>query len=57
MNLQELMDAYHEEGLTRELAASRVCQDIVLKRGYYSRCFFVFQADAAGRMIKNDKRK
>ena len=31
MNLQELMDAYHEEGLTRELAASRVCQDIVLK--------------------------
>ena len=31
MNLQELMDAYHEEGLTRELAAARVCQDIVLK--------------------------
>ena len=31
MNLQELMDTYHEEGLTRELAASRVCQDIVLK--------------------------
>jgi hypothetical protein len=31
VNLQELMDAYHEEGLTRELAASRVCQDIVLK--------------------------
>jgi hypothetical protein len=25
------MDAYHEEGLTRELAAARVCQDIVLK--------------------------
>ena len=31
MNLQELMDEYYEEGLTRELAASRVCQDIVLK--------------------------
>ena len=31
MNLQDLMDAYYEEGLTRELAASRVCQDIVLK--------------------------
>lgn len=31
MDLQELMDEYHEEGLTRELAASRVCQDIVLK--------------------------
>ena len=31
MNLQELMDAYYEEGLTRDLAASRVCQDIVLK--------------------------
>ena len=31
MDLQELMDAYYEEGLTRELAASRVCQDIVLK--------------------------
>ena len=25
------MDAYYEEGLTRDLAASRVCQDIVLK--------------------------
>lgn len=25
------MEAYIEEGLTRELAASRVCQDIVLK--------------------------
>ena len=31
MDLQELMDAYHEEGLTYDLAASRVCQDIVLK--------------------------
>ena len=31
MNLQALMDAYYEEGLTRDLAASRVCQDIVLK--------------------------
>ena len=31
MDLQELMDEYYEEGLTRELAASRVCQDIVLK--------------------------
>ncbi len=31
MDLQEMMDAYHEEGLTRELAAARVCQDIVLK--------------------------
>ena len=31
MNLREMMDAYSEEGLTRALAASRVCQDIVLK--------------------------
>ena len=31
MNLQEMMKCYSEEGLTRELAASRVCQDIVLK--------------------------
>ena len=31
MNLQELMNAYLEEGLTTELASSRVCQDIVLK--------------------------
>lgn len=31
MNLQEMMDTYYEEGLTRELAAARVCQDIVLK--------------------------
>ena len=28
MNLREMMDAYSEEGLTRALAASRVCQDI-----------------------------
>ncbi len=31
MNIEELMDEYCEEGLARELAASRVCQDIVLK--------------------------
>ena len=31
MNLREMMDDYSEEGLTRELAASRVCQDIILK--------------------------
>ena len=31
MNLQEMMDMYYEDGLTRELAAARVCQDIVLK--------------------------
>ncbi len=31
MNLREMMDEYSEEGLTRELAAARVCQDIVLK--------------------------
>ena len=31
MNLQKMLDLYHEEGLTRELAAARVCQDIVLK--------------------------
>lgn len=31
MNLREMMDGYQEDGLTRELAAARVCQDIVLK--------------------------
>lgn len=31
MNLREMMDDYSEEGLARPLAASRVCQDIVLK--------------------------
>ena len=31
MNLQEMMDVYYEDGLTRELSAARVCQDIVLK--------------------------
>ena len=31
MNLREMMSLYQEEGLTRELAAARVCQDIVLK--------------------------
>ena len=31
MNLHEMMDSYAEEGLTAALAASRVCQDIVLK--------------------------
>ena len=31
MNLHQMMERYHEEGLTRDLAAARVCQDIVLK--------------------------
>lgn len=31
MNLLEMMDTYAEEGLSRALVASRVCQDIVLK--------------------------
>ena len=31
MNLQQMMEIYYEDGLTRELAAARVCQDIVLK--------------------------
>ncbi len=31
MNLQEMMNKYYEDGLARELAAARVCQDIVLK--------------------------
>lgn len=31
MNLRKMMDIYYEEGLTRDLAAARVCQDIVLK--------------------------
>lgn len=31
MNLNDMMDEYNAEGLTRELAAARVCQDIVLK--------------------------
>lgn len=31
MNLQEMTNLYYEDGLTRELATARVCQDIVLK--------------------------
>ena len=31
MNLREMMEAYYEDGLTRELASARVCQDIILK--------------------------
>ena len=31
MNLNQMMEIYYEAGLTRELAAARVCQDIVLK--------------------------
>ena len=31
MNLQEVMDMYYEDGLTRELATARVRQDIMLK--------------------------
>lgn len=31
MNLQQMMEKYHEDGLSRDLAAARVCQDIVLK--------------------------
>ena len=31
MNLQEMIELYHEDGLTREMAVARVCQDIVLR--------------------------
>ena len=31
MDLQKMMEIYYENGLTRELSAARVCQDIVLK--------------------------
>ena len=31
MDLREMMNMYYEDGLSRELAAARVCQDIVLK--------------------------
>lgn len=31
MDLRKMMEMYREEGLTQELAAARVCQDIVLK--------------------------
>ena len=31
MDLRKMMEVYYEEGLTQELAAARVCQDIVLK--------------------------
>ncbi len=31
MNLQQMMEMYKRDGLTGELAAARVCQDIVLK--------------------------
>ena len=31
MDLRKMIDMYYEEGLYRELAAARVCQDIVLK--------------------------
>ena len=31
MDLQKMLQIYYNEGMTRELAAARVCQDIVLK--------------------------
>lgn len=31
MDLRKMMELYQQDGLTRELAAARVCQDIVLK--------------------------
>lgn len=31
MDLRKMIDMYYEEGLSRELAAARVCQDMVLK--------------------------
>ena len=30
LNLKDMMDIYQEEGLASDLAAARVCQDIVL---------------------------
>lgn len=31
-----MMEKYHEDGLSRDLAAARVCQDIVLFKGLKS---------------------
>ena len=31
MNLRDMMGCYAKEGLTRDLAAARVCQNIVIK--------------------------
>ena len=59
MNLQELMNAYLEEGLTTELASSRVCQDIVLKaisEGPFSRNVTIKGGVVMRSLTKNNRR-
>ena len=59
MNLQKLMDAYLEEGLTSELASSRVCQDIVLKaisEGPFSRNVTIKGGVVMRSLTKNNRR-
>ncbi len=59
MNLNEMMDGYAEEGLTRALAASRVCQDIVLKaisEGPFSRNVTIKGGVVMRSLTKNNRR-
>ncbi|MCH5344554.1 MAG: nucleotidyl transferase AbiEii/AbiGii toxin family protein [Acetatifactor sp.] len=59
MNLQQMMEIYYEDGLTRELAAARVCQDIVLKAiasGPFSRNITV-KGGVVMRSLTNNNRR
>ncbi len=59
MNLQQMMGMYKEDGLTGELAAARVCQDIVLKAvatGPLSRNVTV-KGGVVMRSLTNDNRR
>lgn len=59
MNLRQMMKKYYEEGLTRELAAARVCQDIILKAiadGSLSRNVTVKGGVVMRSLTKNNRR-
>lgn len=59
MVLQKMMEMYHESGLSHELAAARVCQDIVLKAialGSLSRNVTI-KGGVVMRSLTNDNRR
>ena len=59
MNLRKMMEGYAEEGLTRALAASRVCQDIVLKalsEGPFNRNVTIKGGVVMRSLTKNNRR-
>lgn len=55
MNLQQMMEMYYEDGLIRELAAARVCQDIeeLKHQDYHGKTIKVRITDGEGTFVES----